>query len=46
MQDCLQNQGRSIQNLMRKLKYSQQKEISLSASLETEIHNREDMQTK
>ncbi|XP_024892383.1 CAP-Gly domain-containing linker protein 1-like isoform X1 [Temnothorax curvispinosus] len=45
-QQALQNHERVIQSLKRKLKESQEAEASLSASLETEVRNREEIQTK
>ncbi|XP_071563815.1 uncharacterized protein [Temnothorax nylanderi] len=45
-QQALQNHERVIQSLKRKLKESQEAEASLSASLEMEARNREEMQTK
>ncbi|XP_011869249.1 PREDICTED: myosin-4-like, partial [Vollenhovia emeryi] len=41
-----QSQESVIQSLKRKLKESQEAEASLSASLETEVRNREEIQTK
>ncbi|XP_077270503.1 uncharacterized protein LOC143901802 isoform X2 [Temnothorax americanus] len=45
-QQALQNHERVIQSLKRKLKESQEAEASLSASLEMEARNREEIQTK
>ncbi|XP_012224193.1 myosin heavy chain, clone 203-like [Linepithema humile] len=46
MQHILQDQERVIQDLKRKLKESQQVEAFLSATLEKEAHNKEEIQTK
>ncbi|XP_036150376.1 probable DNA double-strand break repair Rad50 ATPase, partial [Monomorium pharaonis] len=45
-QQVLQNQERVIQSLKRKLRESQEVEASLSASLEIEMRNKEEIQTK
>lgn len=42
----MQSQERMIQNLKRKLREYQQREESLSTSLETEVRNKEEFQTK
>jgi len=45
-QQALQNQERVIQSLKRKLKESQEAEASLTASLEMDARNKEEIQTK
>ncbi|XP_018309807.1 nuclease SbcCD subunit C [Mycetomoellerius zeteki] len=45
-QQNLQNKDRIIQNLRRKLKESQEAQASLSASLEIDVRNKEEIQTK
>ncbi|XP_011176288.1 putative leucine-rich repeat-containing protein DDB_G0290503 [Solenopsis invicta] len=45
-QQVMQSQERMIQNLKRKLREYQQREESLSTSLETEVRNKEEFQTK
>jgi len=45
-QQALQSQERVIQNLKRKLRESQEAEASLTASLEMDARNKEEIQTK
>ena len=46
MQHILQDQERVIQDLKQKLEKSQQVETSLSTSLEVEVRNKEEIETK